>query len=322
MQTLKENIELATVFGEYALVRINENNLRDVDILHQAVYGSHRPKDYYYKKYNTAYAGATHTAFIAYSSARLPVAYYGVVPCFLQCGETIVLAAQSTDTMTHPEFRKKGLLTELHNLVIQLCTSLEIKILFGFGNQDSIPIYKHKYNWEENGIMDRFEIPVSPSSIGVFNRIPILKRIFKTYQKIILRRHTLPQLGIVCQDIKSGYCGVHRDSRYLEHKKYSGTMVISAGKSKAWIKLTHDLMIGDIELNGNSVEEVISGLKKIARKIGIQKIHFCASQGSFLYNQLIRRYAAIPAFPVLYKDLGSRLELSNIKFTFADLDIF
>jgi len=322
MQALPENTEQVHQFGEYTIERINDNNLHDVGLLHHAIYGSHLPKGYYHKKYGTAYTGATYTGFIAYNN-RLPIAFYGVVPCFLQCGETRVLAAQSTDTMTHPEYRKKGLLTEVHRYVLNLSREEGIKILFGFGNQDSIPIYKHKYNWEENGIMDRFEIPVRANQIiGFLRTKPVLKNIFTFYQKAVLKRYVLPQAGINSQDIQHGYCGVYRDQQYLEHKKYNDTIVISIGKSKVWVKTSNDLMIGDIELIDNTLDEVIAGIKKMAKQLGIQKIHFIASRPSILHDLFVKKYEAIPAFPVLYKDLGSGLELGKIKFTFADIDIF
>src|SRR5690242_9433872 len=86
----------------YHVARLNADNLRDLEQLHHAVYGRPSAKGYYFNKYNTAYTGKRYVGFIAYNATGTPVAYYGVLPCYLKHGDTIMLAAQSADTMTHP----------------------------------------------------------------------------------------------------------------------------------------------------------------------------------------------------------------------------
>src|SRR5258708_39658673 len=106
MQTSRENIEISD--GEYSILRLNKDNLTDVARLHSSVYSS-APSYEFQKKYNTAFTGVEYVAVIAYDKDHQPAAYYGVMPCFIQFEDKIILAAQSGDTMTHPDHRGKGL---------------------------------------------------------------------------------------------------------------------------------------------------------------------------------------------------------------------
>ena len=100
---------------EYSLERLNKDNLNDLTILHSEVYNVSRPDNYFRKKYNTAYTSLENVGFIAYSKEHQPVAYYGVIPSFIQFENEIILAAQSADSMTHPRHRNKGMFNELSN---------------------------------------------------------------------------------------------------------------------------------------------------------------------------------------------------------------
>src|SRR5687767_8548424 len=104
---------------EYSIVRLNKANLKDVARLHSAVY-TPVVDDHYFKKYDTIYTGIENIGFIAYK-ADIPIAYYGVIPCFIEFGDQKILAAQSVDTMTHPKFRMKGMFMELSNKTFELC---------------------------------------------------------------------------------------------------------------------------------------------------------------------------------------------------------
>src|SRR4029077_2199837 len=98
---------------EYTVTRLDKNNLKDLAMLHSEVYGTPINENYFLKKYDTAYTGLENVGYIAYSSEGKPVAYYGVIPCFIEHKNEVMLAAQSADTMTHPGYRYKGMFVEL-----------------------------------------------------------------------------------------------------------------------------------------------------------------------------------------------------------------
>src|SRR5689334_7506717 len=143
---------------EYSIVRLTRERLKDLARLHSAVYAP-VPDDYYFKKYNTAYTGVEYVGFIAYQFS-LPIAFYGVIPSFIQYKNTRVLAAQSADTMTHPAYRLKGMFMDLSNKTFALCRQLGIQLVYGFPNQNSY----HgalKLGWKETEKMDCFLLRVN-----------------------------------------------------------------------------------------------------------------------------------------------------------------
>src|ERR1700743_2931318 len=146
---------------EYRVVRLSESNLHDLDELDKTVYHTVRPPHFFHRKYATAYTGAQYLGYIAYDDRGTAIAYYGVMPCFLQYNGKTFLAAQSGDTMTHPAYRNRGLFVKLGVLTIELCRQEGIKLLFGFPNQNSYPGFINKLGWVTTGNLDCFCLPVA-----------------------------------------------------------------------------------------------------------------------------------------------------------------
>src|SRR5436305_13886175 len=117
---------------EYSIVRLDENKLKDLEILYKAVYRQKLSKNYLFKKYDTTYTGVQYIGHIAYDNKNIPIAYFGVIPCFIQYNDQIVLSAQAADAMTLPKYRYKGFFVELAKKTFELCRATGIKLLFGF----------------------------------------------------------------------------------------------------------------------------------------------------------------------------------------------
>src|SRR5206468_5919765 len=93
---------------EYYITQLDESKLNDVATLYKAVYGHKCDKNYLFKKYNTAYTGVQYVGHLAYNNENIPIAFFSVLPCFIQFENKIILAAQAVDAMTHPQYRYKG----------------------------------------------------------------------------------------------------------------------------------------------------------------------------------------------------------------------
>ena len=307
----------------YNIERLSEENLAGMEKLYTAVYNRISPQDFFRKKYNTAFTGVEYAGFIAYNNQKIPVAFYGVIPCFLQVDGKVVLAAQSADTMTHPDYRNKGLFVELALLTYQLCRETGIKVVFGFPNQNSLPGFINKLGWEKTEMMDCFMIQASLFSWDkIFNKLSILEKLYHSYQQAILKKYSAPQQGVTNSVIQEGFSGVYRDTDYLDYKIYTNTYVIKIGSSSVWLKISNVLLIGDIALGGNDFDRVMYGLKKLARRLGIKEIHFHSSPGTALHAFFAARFKTIPSFPVIFKEIEGTESLNKIKFTTADIDTF
>jgi len=308
---------------EYTIERLTENNLSDIAKLYAAVYGTPSPKDLFVKKYDTAYTGKQYIGFMAYSDDRVPVGYYGVIPCFLQYDDTIILSAQSADTMTHPQYRYKGLFVELSNTTFDLCRAEGIRIIVGFPNQNSLHGAINKLRWKMTDTMDSFIIPVKVIPLArIAMKFSFLKSLYTKYKNGILKKYIEPVHGIPNSVIDEGYSGIYRDAHYLVYKTYHNHQVIKVGRSLVWIKTGSAIIIGDMAVSSGDFDAVMNEIKKIAARLGIGQIQFQTSPHTSLHELFMKRYQPVPSFPVLFQDLDSGLSLNKFKFSFADIDIF
>ncbi|MEO6630355.1 MAG: GNAT family N-acetyltransferase, partial [Mucilaginibacter sp.] len=194
----------------YTVERLTAGNMADVELLHAVVYDKDVHPGFFTKKYDTAFAGVEFTGFIAYTTRRQPIAFYAVIPCFMQSGDDLILAAQSADTMTHPAYRNKGLFVELALTTFQLCRELNIRLLFGFPNQNSLPGFVNKLGWQATHRLDCFIIHTQNLSWGrVFGKIHVLRSLYERYQAGILKKYIVQQKGIKNSVISEGYGGVY-----------------------------------------------------------------------------------------------------------------
>lgn len=323
MPMLKEIIS-ETVSQEYVVARLNKANLADVATLHAAVYGVAAEEGYFLKKYDTAYTGVENVGFIAYNMNKIPVAYYGVIPCFIQNENKTVLAAQSADTMTHPMYRYKGMFVELSNRTFDLCRELGILLIFGFPNQNSYHGAVNKLGWKMTGTMTCFVIPVKTLPLESLSKwVGILNKLYKRYSRFVVRKKLLPLKGVANSVREDGFAGVLRNDDYLSYKIYNPTKVIRVGDTKIWISDKHGLVIGDMEgVNEMNFNSVINKLKAIIKRLGMRQLQFHCSPGTSLHDFFLKQYKATPSYPMLFQDFGSAISPEKIRFTFADIDIF
>ena len=323
MQTSQEIIS-NTQNREYVVTRLNKDNLADVALLHKEVYGKSAPPDYFPKKYDTAYTGVENAGYLAYNMDMIPVAFYGVIPCFIHYEDKMMLAAQSADTMTHPKHRYKGMFVDLSNITFELCRELGILLIFGFPNQNSYHGAINKLGWKMTGAMNFFTIPVKCLPLeSLSKRSGILKKLYNRYIHFILRKKLLPDLGVANSVIADGFAGINRSESFLKYKKYSPSKVIVMGDAKIWVSTKYGLMIGDIEgINKINFSIVIDKLKKMAKKLGVRQIQFHCSPGTSLHDLFAENHKASPSFPMFFQDFGSAIPPERVRFTFADIDIF
>lgn len=308
---------------EYHIEQLSEHVLEDVTILHKAVYGYVLQKNYLLQKYNTAYTGVQHVGHIAYDNKNNPVAFFTVIPCFIQYGIEIILAAQAVDAMTHPQHRHKSLFVKLVKATTELCKEKGIRLIFGFPNQNSYYGLAHTLGWKVAENMERFSIRTNTFPLlSLTQHHKWIQWLYNKYTAKILRKYLLTVPGVSSSVTVEGYGGMLRNEQYLQYKRYSKTQVLQIGNSKVWIKIKDDLIIGDLSLCKDDFDNVMSTLKKIVKFLGITSISFQVSPGTTAYKLFSQKYKPEASFPVILLNLGIDIPLNNVKFTFADIDIF
>jgi len=300
---------------EYHIEKFDESKIADLENLYKAVYKKKNPYLYFTKKYDTAYTGISHVGYMAYKG-NIPIAYYGVLPCFIQYESRMILAAQSADTMTHPEHRYKNLFFDLSNMCFDLSKQNGIELIYGFPNQNSY----HgaiKLGWQMTEIMDCFAIPVH---VSLFAKV--LNRINKRNPGTVLKKYITAKNGLKNSVIPDGFSGVFRNESYSDYKTYSKTYVLQIAGSNIWISVKNGITIGDIDTNENEFNALVSTIKELAAMLRISMIYFHACNETFLHNLFKKRFESIPSFPVLFQNFNQAIDIKKIKFTFADIDIF
>ncbi len=307
----------------YHIERLSKLNLNGLYKLSYALYGRANSVDHFEKKYDTAYTGVECIGYIAFDEQKNPIAFYGVIPCFIRYGDQLYLAAQSADTMTHPKHQFKGLFVQLANLTFDLCRDEGISLIFGFPNQNSLHGFLVRLKWQMTETLDYYNIPTGMVSLeGISKKVPFLKKAYEQYQKYILKDYLLPTNGIENSAFKDGFAGVNRNAHYLNYKTYHDTQVIKIGDALLWIKIKNGFIIGDINCRDEDFDSIMAEVKKLALKLGLKHIQFHTSHQTRLSALFSSRYDADPSFYVLFKDLGANIPLDKIKFTYADVDTF
>jgi len=308
---------------EYRIDRLDKKNLKDLALLHSEVYGTPVDENYFFRKYDTAYTALENVGYIAYNMEEKPVAYYGVIPCFIRYKDEVMLAAQSADTMTHPKHRYKGMFVDLSNKAFDLCRQLGIRLVFGFPNQNSYHGAVTKLGWKMTESMTCFIIPVKTLPLESAARKIRISGIYRQYARLVLRKRLLPSNGTSSSVIADGFAGVLRNEEYFAYKTYNPSRILRIDDAKIWISNRPGMLIGDMEnVNETNFEVVISKLKGIARTLGIQQIQFHCSPGTTLHRLFSQEFETTPSYPELFQDFGSSVPPEKIKFTFADIDIF
>jgi hypothetical protein len=307
---------------EYHFKRLNKEKIKDLVKLHESVYSKSPSKGYYEKKYDTRFTGIEYVGFIAYSNDE-PIAYYGVIPCFIEWKNQKFLVAQSADTMTHPGHRYAGMFMDLSNKTFELCRLLNIHLIFGFPNQNSY----HgaiKLGWKMTEKMGFFQIKIESLPLrSISNKIKFLQIPYNIWKKHVLSKYQKEMNGVENSVVTDGFAGLLRNEAFKNYKLYSHTIVIGIESAIIWMKLTDVLVIGDLQgITEKNFNHVIEELKSITRKLGLKQIHFHCSPETTLYRLFNGICEPASSFPVLFQDLGSIIPLEKIKFTFADIDIF
>lgn len=102
--------------------------------LMKAVYGQWHGLDYWQWKYKENPLGFfPNWIWIAESNGKI-VGHYTVIPVKMKIGNRDILAAQSVDTATHPDYRRQGIFENLAKNVYAEAYRDGVRLIYGFAN--------------------------------------------------------------------------------------------------------------------------------------------------------------------------------------------
>jgi GNAT superfamily N-acetyltransferase len=135
---------------EWSIRAYREGDEEGIFKLYQAVYPSkQRAQDEWLSWWRWLYkeSPAGHGRIILADANDRLAAQYAVVPIWIKVGRQTCVGAQSLDTMTHPDYRRRGLFETLAKEVYRDAAGVGINIVYGFPNSMSAPGFINKLDW-------------------------------------------------------------------------------------------------------------------------------------------------------------------------------
>ncbi len=311
----------------YTTKRISDSSYTDIQALYKLSFDIHEPISFIEKKYATEEFGQKNVGVLAIDTENNPAAYYGVFPIVMQYNSKDFLVAQSGDTMTSPNHRKKGLFTRLAKEAYDLAEDLGIKMVYGFPNENSFPGFKHKLNWVFAGEMQKFTIEVS--SIPFCELSSKYKSLAPLYRSFVAKKIKRYEVSINDIDLSifnnSNCLGlIKKDQNFFNYKMSNATTyLVQQDGFTLLIKTGPHLMIGDVGIIEESqCEALISSIKKISRGLGCKKAILTMSKNHWLYGFISKHIESKDSLPIGFFEIDKSINYKEIQFTGADYDTF
>ena len=305
---------------DYSIERLSEAHIPALASLYNLCFRKNISPDRFHHKYDTENLGVQYIGFLAIHQNKI-AAFYGVIPCLVILEGKEILAAQSADTMTHPDYRGQGLFVTLARKTYELARNSGIRLLFGFPNQHSQP-GAVKLGWD-------FSQPPMKLFQMMTRSLPYARLIFKSnllsHGYLNLVRWMLGADRNKPHKIFAGQGnGPKHDAAFIAYKQYSPAFFITIDQTEVWVRLDGDMKIGLISTPPESdARPLLRKLKTLAAVLGCGRIVFITSHNTGLYKFLSPHIQSADAFPTgIFKLTEERLPYELISFEYCDLDIF
>jgi len=278
--------------SEFRIERLSEQNLSDLILLYKQAFGQDVEIDFLRKKFNTSVFGTKYLGFIAYSNTNTAAAYYGVFPVKVKYKGEDFLAAQSGDTMTHPNYRGKGLFIELAKTTYALAKEEGLCFVFGFPNNNSFPGFVNKLNWKHYANVNNYLIKTKTLPFDkLAKKWDPFSSVYNRYVNGILKSYLCAESfenSLFQQNHELG--GVVHDHDFKAYKSYSSASIITLRGKKCWIKVDGRLWVGDIEYcEEQEFDQIIASLTILAKKLFCSGIQFSVFENS-AYDGFLKKY--------------------------------
>lgn len=318
------------VDGEYRVERYGPERAADVVVIHRAVYGPGLTVEALRSKFDTGFSGHDVIGHVAYAPSGEPAAYYGVFPVKVRGGETTVVAAQSGDTMTHPDHQGRGLFTMLGRATYEAAAAEGIAFVFGFPNENSYPGFVRKLGWTHTRTMRArwWPVPTVPVAFLAKGDTGLGRRLHAAQVRLVRAlRLAAPVEQIGSSVTDAGEAGVDRDDGYLAYKR-TDLLGFTQSGVVAYLKLGPGpvLKLGDLRVvrPGASVLPALIRITAIAVVCGIPRVSYHVSPGSASDRALSKWALTKVGLPYGHISFAPRPapDPADVNFTYLDYDTY
>ena len=311
----------------YKFERITGDSYNKIRELSKRSFGIDRTELSIANKYNTEMFGKVNIGVLAETKENELAAFYGVFPLVLEYKERKYLVAQSGDTMTAPEHRKKGLFTKLAKLTYAIAEKEGVKAVFGFPNENSYPGFKNKLNWIFTGAMQRFRIRVRTIPFcEASNKYKFWRPVYRSFFKARIRKYNivLSEENIKHFRSNQNVACIKKDLNYFKYKLLdSYNRLIRINGFLMLVKTVAHLQIGVVGyFEKHRTEDFLQVVKRLSRRMGCRDVIFIMSQNHWLFDYLIEKHAHEESLPIGFYMIDEALDPGLVEFTQSDYDTF
>lgn len=276
------------------------------------------------RKYASAHGGLTGFSCAAFGEQGEPAGSVGVLSWGARMGERVETAGQMVDVATSSAHRGRGLFVALAERARQVCEETGAGFLFGFPNEEAYPIWIHKLGYEHTDDLVEHRWPVRTLPVArAAHRLGPLGGLYDRYSSRTLAGRSA---GDTLRNslVAEGFAGVDRDAGFHAYKRaFGGSRIVETAGGRAWIKVHHSLMIGDLEATSDAeLERTMHDLRRLAARLGVRQIVSQTSKDTRLSRFFAGRPGASRELPVIHRDLASALPRERLRYTLGDLDSF
>jgi len=312
---------------EYNFQRIENNSYKKIKKLLFRSFGLRKSMSFIKSKYDTNIFGAANIGYFAYDKNLRPAAYYGVFPIKIIIDSQEYLAAQSGDTMTDPLHRNKGLFTQLALKTYNLAKENNIQLIYGFPNNNSLPGFVKKLNWNITGYMQDFTL--INKSWPLYELCSKFKFLLPLYHIICYLKLSRYKIELTENDVNKfnqeiiTNC-VKKDINFFIYKlRNKHNRFIKIWDFNLIINTQFHLLIGAVGyFDKDRTDDFIDVLKLLSKKIGCKTVIISVNKKHWLYDYLFEKIVPVEKTPIGFYSINPNIDFKKISFSLVDYDTF
>jgi len=236
-----------------------------------------------------------------------------------------VLIAQSADTITHPNYRKKGLFILLANKTYDLCREEGIKYLYGIPNYNSFSGFVQKLNWSFSGNFTVYSRKILTFPLNFLSqKTSATKSFYLNYVRLWLyffQKNTLEEK--LPNEFKNSI-SIPKNKAYLNYKLSKNHFSIQIENVFFIISFNRFMKIGYYSLGDNfNFQKAMKKLIFLAVVTGCHKIVFqeLTQSNESKTDKFFDKFKLSKGLPFIVKSIALEENVS-LKIDYFDFDTF
>ena len=305
----------------YRTEQLDDSNLKDVHFLYEKIFKQHISIDNLAKKYDTSYTGISHVTFLAYDGEK-PIAFYGALPQRMNYNGESILAVHTCDSLTLPEYQRKGLHKMLALKAYDLMRKEGVRFVYAFHSENTFHSCK-KLDWKLTYSIKGFLIKTTniPVAKAVRKFKPLIEP-FDNYARNVLAPYLIEANQFENSNESEGLYHDY-NAAFFNYKCFTNNFIIQIENVNFWLNVTSRVSVGDVLFETES--DLLNGiekLRKLTSKLGLNEILFQTTPGTRIEQILSKHFTGFESWKVGYYLFDNQIDIDQLKVNYGDLDTF